>query len=105
MIKKLLVLFTVSILIALTVSLSYSAESIETKEVTETSEVKLTIDVTDRYTDSSPKDDNSKSEQGKAVFIGIMCLLLLIGIVIIAVKSRDSEPPASQTDSNETFNK
>lgn len=105
MIKKLLVLFTVSILIALTVSLSYSAESTETKEVTETSEIKLTIDVSDRYTDGFSKEDNSKSDNGKAVFIGIMCLLLLIGIVIIAVKSRDSEPPASQTDSNETFNK
>lgn len=105
MIKRLLIFFSVSILVALTVSPSYAAESTETKEVTETSEVKLTIDVTDRYTDSFPKDDNSKSEQGKAVFIGIMCLLLLIGIVIIAVKSRDSEPPAVQTDSNETFNK
>lgn len=105
MIKKLLIFFTASILLMLTISSSYAVTSTETKEVTETSEIRLTIDVSDRYTDGFPKENDSKSEQGKAVFIGITCLLLLVGIVIIAVKSRGSEPPAPQTDSNDTLNK
>lgn len=98
MLKKLSVFFTVIILSVLMISPSYATTVTETNEVTESSEIRLTIDVSARYTDGFSEKDTSKSDQGKAVFIGITCLLLILGIVIIAVKSRNEEPPAPQAD-------
>ncbi|HOD02922.1 MAG: hypothetical protein BWY46_00975 [Firmicutes bacterium ADurb.Bin300] len=60
---------------------------------TESSEIVLSIDVTERYTDgyNQGAEDDGTLSAGKIVFIGIVCLLLITGIIIIAVKSRYDE--------------
>lgn len=77
-------------------TLSYFAASDAASEThesgtTDTTEMRLTVDVTDRYTGGEHIDDANASSAGKIMFIGIVCLLLLAGIIIIAVKSRDDD--------------
>ena len=55
--------------------------------------VELTIDVNQLYTGGVNYDGNKLSQNisAKALYIGVICLLLIVGIIIIAVKARSGD--------------
>lgn len=74
----------------------------ETREssTADTTEILLTIDVTNRYTEGQRNEGANPPSAGKIIFIGIACLLLLAGIIIIAVKSRDYDDGEEETEAS-----
>ena len=52
--------------------------------------IELTVDVNQRFTDGLNYDGDKLSQNvsAKALYIGVICMLLLAGIIIIAVRAR-----------------
>ncbi len=79
---------------------SDTAPKTQESDTADATEMRFTIDVEDRYTGGLHSDNAGSSSAGKTVFIGVGCVIILTGIIIIAVKSRGDSDGVEENEAS-----
>ncbi len=103
--KKMLTLicvFTVTVSSFFSSVIFVSADTTKQAATTSSADtsIELTVDINQRYTGGLDYDGNKLSQNisAKALYIGVICVFLLAGVVIIAVKARRSDDDDSDSE-------